>query len=109
MFRNGCVTIVPHPAVCRNALHIDPYFDSVGIIDNLGLLAHILVWDTVEAIPVYLEVICAVYLYLLFVFEVIRLNRERKEIWQFLRLELLPAAVCPAFHDFVVVLVVQLR
>ena len=60
-------------------------------------------------VPVYLEVICAVYLDGLLILEAIWLGRKRKKIWLFFRLEPFTPAVCPAFHDLIVVLIIQLH
>ena len=45
----------------------------------------------------------------LLILEAIWLGRKRKKIWLFFRLEPFTPAVCPAFHDLIVVLIIQLH
>ena len=41
-----------------NTVQTNPDFNAFYIIYDLSFLADILIWNTVEVVPVYLKVIC---------------------------------------------------
>ena len=86
---------------------VNPDFHRLGIVYNFGFFTHILVRDTVEVVLINLDVIGRVYSNSLLLLEEEPCRRQRKQIWQFFLLELLPAAIGFVFTITVVVQVIK--
>lgn len=102
------VSVRALPVVYRYPVQSDPDFNRLRIVYDLGFPAYMLIWNTVEVIPVYLEVIGGVDGYFLGVLQEEGLWRQWEYIWTFLHFVLLSAAVCPVLAGPVVEHVIQL-
>ena len=102
------VSVRALPVVCRYPVQPDPDFKRLRIVYDLGLPAYMLIWNTVEVIPVHLEVIGGVDGYFLCVLQEEGLWRQWEHILTFLPFVLFSAAVCPVLAGPVVEHVIQL-
>lgn len=96
------------PVVCRDPVQSDPDFNRLCVVYDLGFPAYMLIWNTVEVILVYLEVIGGVDGYFPSVLQKEGLWRQWEHIWTFLPFVLLSAAVCLVLAGPVVEHVIQL-
>lgn len=103
------IPIVVHSFMRGYPFHINPHFDSIGIVDHLCFLADILIRNTVEPPSVYLEVICTVDSDTFFIFETERFFRKRKKIWLFLQNEFFFTALTMSLPGTIVIQVIQLH
>ena len=76
------VSVRALPVVCRYPVQSDPDFNRLRIVYDLGLPAYMLIWNTVEVIPVHLEVIGGVDGYFLGVDVSISVQTVNNRVWR---------------------------